>query len=462
MLNISNGNIGDPGRYSQLESLKVLQSPKAGRTLARWLSAIGFIGLAILFLPWQQNIRATGSVTAFSPENRPQTIESTIPGRIKQWYVQEGKYVSAGDTILSIKEVQDKYFDPKLLLRLEEQIESKQSSIDAKYQKIGALRRQIKALRNALIFKLEQTRNKVKQNRLKLEADSIAYEAEKINFRLQQNQFERKSRLFDQGLKSLTDIQKEEQKLQETKAKFRSKENKYLTSQNELINAKIELNSTEAEYLDKISKAESDLSNTQANVAESEGGLAKLKNEYANMQIRADQYHIVAPQSGFVVKAMKAGIGETIKGGEGVVTIMPSSNDVAVAMYVKPRDVPLLSKGRKVRIEFDGWPALQFSGWPSVSVGTFGGIIKVIDFVETKNKMGKYRILVQPDPDEEPWPRTVRLGSGAKGFALLEEVPVWYEIWRLYNGFPPRLKTVPNEESGTFTATAKAGSEATK
>ena len=204
------------------------------------------------------------------------------------------------------------------------------------------------------------------------------------------------------------------------------------------------------------------MSNTQANVAESEGGLAKLKNEYANMQIRADQYHIVAPQSGFVVKAMKAGIGETIKGGEGVVTIMPSSNDVAVAMYVKPRDVPLLSKGRKVRIEFDGWPALQFSGWPSVSVGTFGGIIKVIDFVETKNKMGKYRILVQPDPDEEPWPRTVRLGSGAKGFALLEEVPVWYEIWRLYNGFPPRLKTVPNEESGTFTATAKAGSEATK
>ena len=34
---------------------------------------------------------------------------------------------------------------------------------------------------------------------------------------------------------------------------------------------------------------------------------------------------------------------------------------------------------RRVRLEFDGFPAVQVAGWPSVAVGTFGGEITVID-----------------------------------------------------------------------------------
>ena len=30
-------------------------------------------------------------------------------------------------------------------------------------------------------------------------------------------------------------------------------------------------------------------------------------------------------------------------------------------------------------------------------------------------------------------------GGGANGIALLNNVPLWYEIWRLLNGFPPDL-----------------------
>lgn len=154
---------------------------------------------------------------------------------------------------------------------------------------------------------------------------------------------------------------------------------------------------------------------------------------------------MVAPQDGFVVRAIKAGIGETLKEGEAVVTIMPRNPEVATAIYVRPMDVPLISVGRKVRLEFEGWPSLQFSGWPNVAVGTFGGIVRVIDYTETPEQGGRYRVLVVPDPDDEPWPDQLRMGSGVYGWVMLDEVPVWYEIWRQLNGFPPSLKEAPEE-----------------
>ena len=103
-------------------------------------------------------------------------------------------------------------------------------------------------------------------------------------------------------------------------------------------------------------------------------------------------------------------------------------------------DVPLLRPGRKVRLTFDGWPALQFAGWPSVAVGTFGGIIAVIDQINAPD--GSYRVLVRPDATDEKWPASpsLRVGSGVVGWAMLDEVPIWYELWRTLNGFPPTVK----------------------
>ena len=445
-----------PEYLSQLESMNVLQSPRAGRVLARWMGGIGIFLFLVLFLPWQQNINATGEVTALSPENRPQTIQSAIPGQITNWLVNEGEYVQEGDTILTIRDVKDKFFDPQLLTRLQDQIDAKQASIEAKEQKAIAYQQQIAALRQGLQLKLKQARNKVKQNQLKVISDSTDFIAEKVNANIAENQFERQQALYDEGLKSLTELQQKEQKAQQAQAKLISSENKYLATQNELINAQIELNSIKADYLEKISKAESDLSLTRGELAEAEGSLIKQRNEYANVEERLDRYSIIAPQDGFVVRALKTGIGETIKEGEGVVTVMPRNPDKAVELYVKPMDVPLLETGRHVRLEFDGWPALQFSGWPSVAVGTFGGIVQVIDFVETDKKAGKYRILVTPDPTNDgDWPEQLRLGSGVKGFAMLNEVPLWYELWRLYNGFPPSLEEEPDMKDADVKTAAK-------
>lgn len=417
MLNLSRQRIDKIIAQEKLYSLRAIKTPKAGKILARWLVGISGIFLLILFVPWQQNIRGTGNVTAFNPVNRPQTVESIIAGRIQKWHIQEGEYVEKGDTIITLTEVREKYFDPKLLARLQEQILAKENSLEAKDQKAKALSRQINALRDALQNKLGQAKAKL--------------EAERIRFQNAENQYQRNKTLFEAGNIPLT--------------KFQDIEYKYQGAQADYTNATIELDQVEAEYLDKISKAESDRSNTQAEMFDTEAELAKLKNEYSNMQIRNEQYQILAPQNGVVVKALKAGLGETIKEGDAVCTIMPLAiDDLAIEMYIRAMDVPLISKGRKVRVEFDGWPALQFSGWPSVSVGTFGGVVQVIDYVNTKP--GEFRILVTPDKADEAWPKQLRVGSGIKGWVMLEDVPVWYEIWRQLNGFPPSLYRAPLDE----------------
>ncbi|MGB5387644.1 MAG: biotin attachment protein, partial [Eudoraea sp.] len=38
---------------------------------------------------------------------------------------------------------------------------------------------------------------------------------------------------------------------------------------------------------------------------------------------------------------------------------------------------------------------------------------------------------------DHQWPKDLRVGSGAYTIALLEDVPIWFELWRQLNGFPP-------------------------
>ena len=412
MLNLSTNSVKDIPQ-DNLYSLRSLNTPMAGKILARWLLGIGLLFIAILFLPWQQNIHGTGQVTALSPSNRPQTIQTIIAGRIQDWKIKEGQFVEKGDTIAIISEIKEKYFDPKMLLRLREVIQSKEKSLSSKDLKAKALIRQISALEDGMKIRMEQSRAK--------------FEAERVRFSNAKNQYERNKKLFEAGNIPLT--------------KFQDIEYKYQGSEADFMNAEIEIDRVQAEYLDKINKAESDLNNTLSEQFETQADLAKLGNEYVNMEIRSQQYFILAPQDGYVVKATQAGIGETIKEGDPVCSIMPQSDDVAVEMYIRAMDVPLISKGRRVRVEFDGFPALQFSGWPSISVGSFGGMVEVIDVVNTHP--GEFRILVIPDQKDIAWPKQIRVGSGTKSWVMLDDVPVWYELWRQLNGFPASLYAEP-------------------
>ena len=435
MLNITHNTIKDKEYSEKLKSFQVLAARVNNRKLIKTLYILGGIMLIILFLPWTQNIRSNAKVTALKPNQRPQTIHSIIAGRIEKWFVQEGQFVKQGDTILFISETKEEYLDPNLVENTEQQIKSKEFAVKSYMEKVKANDNQIDAMINSRKLKFEQAENKLIQANLKVQIDSVELSAAQLNYKIAKEQLIRMEELYKEGLKSLTDLETRKLKVQETQAKVLSQENKFISSKNETINAKIELQSINADYRDKIAKSEAEKFATLSTMYDAEASVSKLQNQFINYSIRSGMYYILAPQDGYITQAIQSGIGETIKEGAEIISIMPADYELAIEMYVNPMDIPLLEKGQRVQIQFDGWPSVIFSGWPGISYGTYGGQIVAIDNFISEN--GKYRVLVSHDKKYANWPKEIRLGAGASSMTLLKEVPIWYELWRQVNGFPP-------------------------
>ena len=434
MLNISNKNSLDES-VEQYSTYKTLNQRPLYHILNRIILGVSLLSVIILFLPWTQNISGSGAVTTLKPDQRPQTIHTAIGGRIEKWYVQEGDLVKKGDTILFISEIKDDYLDPNLISTTEGQLRAKEMSGKSYGGKVQSLSAQIAAIENERDLKLQQSRNKIRQAQLKIKSDSMDLVAVATQIQIAKTQFNRSTQLNKEGLKPMTDVEEKRLKLQEIEAKIITQENKLLLSENELINARVEVNRILAEYNEKEQKARGDQFTAMSNQYDTEAQVNKLKNQYANYQIRNGMYYIKAPQSGLVNRALQSGIGETIKEGVAIVSIMPSNYDIAVETFVSANDLPLLHKGEKVRIWFDGWPTIVFSGWPNMSYGTYGGRIVAIENFISPN--GKFRVLISPDKEDVAWPKQISIGSGAQTLALLENVPLWFEVWRTLNGFPP-------------------------
>lgn len=435
MLNISKYKIQDKFDWTQFSTLQRVESKKTRRLMIRILKWTFFVLIVIALLPWTQNVRTTGTVTTISPEQRPQTVNSIIAGRVDKWLVREGQHVEKGDTLVVISEIKDAYMDDRLLERTKNQLDLKRDVVDVYANKEEAQERQLVALKDQQQLKLEQAQIKMQQAKLKVQNDSIKLEAAKIDLQTAQYRYNRMDSLYRRDLKSLVDLESRNLTLQKAIANQTEARNSYFNSQTELLRLKIDVSTIRAEYDTYYAKILSEKLTTGSNRLDASSTVNKMENMYSNYETRSGYYYIVAPQSGYVTKTFVTGIGETLKEGQPVVSIMPSSYDLAIEIYVDPINLPLMNVGEKVRVQFDGWPAIVFSGWPNVSYGTYGGTIYAIDQYISSN--GKYRLLVKPDENDHPWPKALRFGSGVKAMILLDDVPIWYEMWRQVNGFPP-------------------------
>ncbi len=400
-----------------------------------WFYGLLFLLAITLFLPWTQHIRARGTVTTLRPEQRPQELNTVIPGRVLKWFVKEGDVVKPGDTLLQLAEIKEDYFDPQLIGRTGQQLQSKQQSIALYRNKAETAGTQMNALSNALKLKLDQLQMKRFQQQVKLRTDSIEWQAALNDFNIASKQLARQRVLYDSGLVSLTQLEQRNQTYQQALAKRTAAENKITATKQDLLITETEFNSLDQDYREKISKAQGDQLQSLSQAATGEAEVAKLENQVANYTIRNGFYYITAPQGGQITKARKAGIGEIVKEGDMIVEIVPDRFQYAVELFVRPVDLPLINPGQTVRFQFDGFPAIVFSGWPKSSYGTFAGKVTAVENSVSEN--GKFRVLVTEDPGQKPWPPQLRMGTGAQAIALLKDVPVWYELWRNINGFPP-------------------------
>jgi multidrug resistance efflux pump len=434
MLNLS------PENKIQLEdqsSLHHVEIQKTSKKLKRTIYVLLLLLLVIMLLPWTQNIPSTGKISTLRPEQKPQTINTVISGKVEKWFVKDGDIVKKGDTILFISEIKDDYFDPNLIDRTEQQLKSKELSVLSYTDKIKSLDTRVDALLDQSRLKLQQTKLKLNQTQLKFKTDSIEYYTAQINAKIAEEQFHRFEKLYKDGFKSQTELETRKLTLQRTQANVVATQQKLLQSRNDILDARVEYSAVVSKFRDEVSKAESDKFTALSSMYEAEVDVTKLQGKVANYSIRNGMYYVLAPQDGVVTKVLSSGIGETIKQGEAIATIMPSVYDLVVEIYIKPVDLPLVKKGDHARLQFDGWPAIVFSGWPNASYGTFDGEVFAVD--NFADEEGRFRVLIAPNKQSKPWPKALRVGGGTNSIILLNNVPIGYELWRLINGFPPQF-----------------------
>lgn len=412
-------------------TLRMVESPRhLGRLAWFLLFVIVATTCGLAFLPWQQSTNGSGRIVAYNPTERPQTIESPIYGRVVGWGegIVEGARVKKGQKILEIRDI-----DARLGDRLSIQVLAVQEKLERAQSKAEAYGRQIVDLTVARDQAIESARQLVEEAERKVDAEKHGVEAAEAAVSQTRSNYERQKRLYEKGLTSGVSFEKDERSYEEAKAKRDAAEEYVEAAENYLKSKAAELEQKSREAQTKVDYARASQQEALGDVALAKKELSEIEGKRAQFESRV----VVAPKDGIILRLMVNDDAEMLKEGDPLFTIVPETADRAVELWVDGNDIPLVTKGREVRLQFEGWPAIQFaSGWPRLAFGTFGGEVVAVD--ATDDGKGKFRVLVRPN-DEGVWPedRLLRQGARANGWVLLNEVKLGYELWRQMNGFPP-------------------------
>jgi multidrug efflux pump subunit AcrA (membrane-fusion protein) len=451
-------------QYAQvlpLPAMQLARTPRLAVRLSRLvLSALLVMPFALLFVPWTQTVHGTGRAIAFNPVQRPQFVVSPIEGRIKKWYIVEGQRVKAGDRIVEMVDN-----DPNLELRLLDEERAILDRLRAAEGRVRDIEARIVNLKNSRQLAIDVQSSILRQEQARVQAAEqealearAALEAAEPNYQRMKDLFESK-----QGsLVSQRDVELARQVLETAKAKLRQAEARVKVAK-----------AGEKASVDNLAKVDADtaaminLETASGRAAEAE--VAGVKRDKAQIEVRIARQraqYVDAPTDGVVLRllanAEQGGI--LVRPGERLAVLVPDiraeeplaetsakgltktpTPGIVVELFMDGNDLPLIKVGDKTRIQFEGWPAAQFVGWPSVAVGTFGGEVYLVD--PTADDKGRFRILVAPDPNDEPWPdqQYLRQGVRAQAWVLLERVSLGWEFWRQLNGFPPIRETTPKK-----------------
>jgi multidrug resistance efflux pump len=285
----------------------------------------------------------------------------------------------------------------------------------------------------------------------KIEQTNNELEITRVDFNAEKQKFESYMQGRRQGLNTGLTAVEAEQKFRAAEQKRLKAEIEVKQAEADLLNKEAKLEETKAKTLSELAKFQADLDQANAKIASYQKEVEEARSKVRNQGTQ----HVRAPRDGIIKRLLVNEGVQQLKDTDPIALLIPKAPDLAVEIYLDGNDTPLVHVGDAVRLQFEGWPAVQFPGWPSVAIGTFAGKVYLIE--PGVSGKGKFRILVEPT-EREPWPsgRYLRQGVQARGWVLLREVPLGYELWRRLNGFPP---IVAPEEPGK--GDGKGGKELT-
>lgn len=429
---------------SQLPAMQLVGSSHSARTLAVILAVLFVVfSVALVFTPWQQSVSGMGDVSALSPLERTQTLSAPVEGRVLKWHVLEGTKVKAGDLIVELADN-----DPQILERIgNERVAvmdrrvNGESRVGAHQDRMGRLEESRTNAINAARSRVQMAIDRITQNEQAQTSAEERLTAARLNI-------DRQRGLMKSGLTSQRTVELAQQEFATAEAEVRRARAALSAARNEKRAIDDDLLKVQADADAAIEAERAVLNLARAEVANIRAELQRIDGRFA----RQETMKVRAPRSGTVLRLLAQPNSELLKSGEPLVQFVPDNYDPTVELWLNGMDMPLVHPGDKVRLQFNGWPAIQFVGWPSVAVGTFGGVVKMVDATDTKD--GKFRILIVPDPADEAWPSQnyLRQGVQAKGWVLLRMVPLGWELWRRFNGFPP---VIAESEAGINAAKGK-------
>lgn len=431
---------------SELKSTRMLRSRRAGTLLALLLLlSLASTVVALIYVPWQQTVTGKGQVTVFSPMLRPQEVDAPLPGRIVRWHVVEGQEVKAGQRLVTLQDIDPKFLDPAQVNRMQAQLRSYRSKRRAAEERLDALVGQAEAVSRMQSYALPAAENRQEQSRRRRDQARAGLALARQNLVTDELNYRRLRELNQAGLRSRRDFELAEQALVRARLEVQRSQDALLVSEREIEAAGLEVGRLAASYVNDQQKLRESSLKNQETVAEVDAELAKLEVELANVKARRSQQEVVARQAGLVVRLARVGPGETVKAGDKLCLVVPQTTDQAAEIYLSGVDATLVHEGQLARLMFDGFPAVPFVAWPQAAVGTFGGKVAVVDAVADGS--GRYRVLVVPHllPGDETWPKAhssnpwaLRPGTQVQGWIMMPRpVPLYWEVWRRLNGFPP-------------------------
>lgn len=452
--------IDDLATSTQLQSWEAVQIPERLRFSSRLaLKLVLLFLLIIAFVPWTQTITVTGQLSAYTPYERPQDIEAQITGRIKKWHIYEGVRVKQGDLILELDDYDPNFMSPDLLSFLSQRRKALDQTRKAALARAEQLDKRIKEMHNLVKAAVPSAQARVIESENKVREAYQKVEAAKITVATAELNVNRHKQLAEQGLVSQRELELTIQSAVASQADLLGAQANLTGAEQAMKALSFGRDQVSAEVLQRLLEAEAAREAAIGEAGKATDQLAEVSLRMSNAEQRRFAGRILAPIDGTVVKMAAAGAGETVRPGDKLVKISPASADKAIEMMADGIDAPLLNVGRKVRILFYGIPAIPLPAWPEIMAGTYGGLIKVID--QTDDGKGNFRFWVVPDPDDRSWPpqEHVRQGTRAMGWVILNRVPLWYELWRRFNLFPPDYQERPPSLVDTLLPKAGRGAK---
>lgn len=435
-----------------MTALQAVRPPRAVRKLAIVLITLFlFLPPALLTVPWQQNVQAQGRVTALDPQDRTQVIPAPVTGRLVELLVQEGDFVQKGQLLARMADQ-----DPNYALRLEQQMQFTRDKVRAAKDMIDFYDQQLRFLEAAREQAISSARfayNMAVENLRVTEREQEGYEAELAQKRPDR---ERKLKLWEGGVVSELDFQKAEAEFLGAQAKAEAAKSKVSQARNSMFAKEADMGKIASDQQAKIESIKSSREEARSKAALAEKELTEAMTKLDRQKTQ----EVTAPRSGTVLRVHAASSADFLTQGLPLIELIPDTGSLAVELWVRGIDAPLITPGRRVRLQFEGWPAVQFAGWPSVAVGTFGGVVLFVD--AQGNSEGRFRVVILPDEEDDPWPdrRYLRQGVRANGWLLLDTVSMGYEIWRNLNAFPPSMRSAPDAtDSSESSKPAKGGAK---